>query len=136
MASGEKRSSSGPSGAPAAARGAIPSWASRARAAGEPGSGSLVSGVGGAGFGAASGEGVGAGKAAATGVGSGAGLLVARVVVHVYPGSSKAASEPRLTLFFGRRGKPVLKPRLMPLRVAQAVALQLQARRVGTVSVL
>jgi hypothetical protein len=61
---------------------------------------------------------------------------IRRVVVHVYPGSSKAASEPRLTLFFGRRGKPVLKPRLMPLRVAQAVALQLQARRVGTVSVL
>jgi hypothetical protein len=74
--------------------------------------------------------------AAAAGVGSGAALVVARVVVHVYPGSSKAASEPRLTLFFGRRGKPVLKPRLMPLRVAQAVALQLQARRVGTVSVL
>ena len=45
-------------------------------------------------------------------------------------------SEPRLTMFFGRRGKPMLKPRLMPLRVAQAVALQLQARRVGTVSVL
>ena len=59
-----------------------------------------------------------------------------RVVVHVYPGSSKAASEPRLKLLFGRRGKPVIKPRLMPLRVAQAVALQLQARRVGTVSVL
>ncbi len=39
-------------------------------------------------------------------------------------------------MFIGRRGKPVLKPRLMPLQVAQAVALQLQARRVGTVSVL
>ena len=64
MAIGEKPSSSGANGAPAAALGEIPSWASRARAAGEPGSGSLASGVGGAGLGAATGEGAGVGLGA------------------------------------------------------------------------
>jgi hypothetical protein len=59
------------------------------------------------------------------------------VLVHVYPGTSKAASEPRLTLHFGRRrGRPVVKPRFLPLRTAPAVARQLAARHIGTVSVL
>lgn len=58
------------------------------------------------------------------------------MLVHVYPGPSKAADEPRLTLRFGRRGRPVVKPRFMPLRKAQAVARQLSARHIGTVSVL
>lgn len=61
---------------------------------------------------------------------------VRQVVVHVYPGALKAASEPRVTVHIGRRGRPVLKPRLMPLRTAQSIARQLQARRIGTVSVL
>ena len=61
---------------------------------------------------------------------------IRQVLVHVYPGSSKAASEPRITLYFGRRGRPVQKPRFMPLRRAHAVARQLQARHIGTVSVL
>jgi hypothetical protein len=61
---------------------------------------------------------------------------IRQVLVHVYPGPSKAAGEPRLTLHFGRRGRPVLKPRFLPLRTAQAVARQLQARHIGTVSVL
>ncbi len=56
--------------------------------------------------------------------------------MHVYPGALKAASEPRITVDIGRRGRPVLKPRLMPLRTAQSIARQLQARRIGTVSVL
>ena len=58
------------------------------------------------------------------------------MVVHVYPGALKAALEPRITVPIGRRGCPVLKPRLMPLRTAQSIARQLQARRIGTVSVL
>jgi hypothetical protein len=58
------------------------------------------------------------------------------VLVHVYPGSSKAWSEPRVTVPIGRRGKPVLKPRLMPLLTALSVARKLQARHIGTVSVL
>lgn len=61
---------------------------------------------------------------------------IRQVLVHLYPGSSKAASEPRITIHIGRRGRPVLKPRLMPLRTAQSIARELQARRIGTVSVL
>ena len=58
------------------------------------------------------------------------------MLVHVYPGSSKAWSEPRLTVHIGRRGRPVQKPRLMPLLTALSVARKLQAAQVGTVSVL
>ena len=39
-------------------------------------------------------------------------------------------------LHFGSRGQAVQKPRLMPLRTAQAVARQLQARHIGLVAVL
>ena len=56
--------------------------------------------------------------------------------MHVDPGSSKAFLEPRVTLHIGRRGRPVQKPRLMPLRTAFTFARKLQAARVGTVSVL
>jgi hypothetical protein len=58
------------------------------------------------------------------------------VLVHVYPSELKAASEPRITVHIGRRGRPVLHPRLMPLRTAQSIARQVQAQRIGTVSVL
>ena len=62
---------------------------------------------------------------------------VRQVLVHVYPGSSKIASEPRVTVHIGRRGRPVQKPpRLMPLLTALSVARKLQARHIGTVSVL
>jgi len=61
---------------------------------------------------------------------------VSQVLVHVYPGSSKAWSEPRVTVPIGRRGRPVQKPRLMPLLTALSVARKLQAAGVGTVSVL
>jgi len=61
---------------------------------------------------------------------------VRQVLVHVYPGRSKAWSEPRITVHIGRRGRPVSKPRLMPLLTALSVARKLQAAQVGTVSVL
>ena len=61
---------------------------------------------------------------------------VRQVLVHVYPGSSKACSEPRITVHIRHRGKPVLKPRLMPQLTALSVARKLQARHIGTVSVL
>ncbi len=61
---------------------------------------------------------------------------VRQVLVHFYPGSSKIASEPRVTVHIGRRGRPVQKPRLMPLLTALSVARKLQAARIGTVSVL
>lgn len=43
---------------------------------------------------------------------------VRQVLVHVYPSSSKAWSEPRVAVPIGRRGRPVQKPRLMPLLTA------------------
>ena len=49
---------------------------------------------------------------------------VRQVLVHVYPGSSKAWSEPRVTVHIGRRGRPVQKPRLMPLLTALSVGPQ------------
>ena len=61
---------------------------------------------------------------------------VRRVVVFVPSGSSKSASASRLSLHFGSRGRAVQKPRLMPLRTAQSVARQLQARHIGLVAVL
>ena len=56
--------------------------------------------------------------------------------MHVYPSSSKAFDQPRVTIHIGRRGRPVQKPRLMPLRTATAIARKLQASHIGTVSVL
>jgi hypothetical protein len=61
---------------------------------------------------------------------------VRQVLVHVYPSSSKAFDQPRVTVHIGRRGRPVQKPRLMPLRTATAIARKLQASHIGTVSVL
>ena len=61
---------------------------------------------------------------------------IRRVVVLVPSGSSKPAASARLSLHFGSRGRAVQKPRLMPLRTAQAVARQLQARHIGLVAVL
>ena len=61
---------------------------------------------------------------------------IRRVVVLVPSGSSKPAASARLSLHFGSRGRSVQKPRLMPLRTAQAVARQLQARHIGLVAVL
>jgi len=37
---------------------------------------------------------------------------VRQVLVHVYPGSGKAWSEPRVTVHIGRRGRPVSKETL------------------------
>ncbi len=59
-----------------------------------------------------------------------------RRVVLVPAGSSKPALSARLSLHFGSRGWAVQKPRLMPLRTAQAVARQLQARQIGLVAML
>ncbi len=57
---------------------------------------------------------------------------VRQVLVHVYPGSSKAWSEPRVTVPIGRRGRPVQKPRLMPLHTALSVARKLQAAQAAS----
>ncbi len=59
-----------------------------------------------------------------------------QLVVHVYPGGIKAHDAERLTVFYGRRGRPVKKPRFIPAELAFQLARKLQARRLGTVSVL
>ena len=35
---------------------------------------------------------------------------IRQLLVHVYPGSSKAPGAERITIFYGRRGRPVKKP--------------------------
>jgi hypothetical protein len=37
-----------------------------------------------------------------------------RLVVHIYPGGHKATDAERVTVFYGRRGRPVKKPRFIP----------------------
>ena len=61
---------------------------------------------------------------------------IRQLLVHVYPSGSKASGAERLTVFYGRRGRPVKKPRFMPAALAHQWARKLQARRLGTVSVL
>ena len=56
---------------------------------------------------------------------------IRRLVVHSYPDGIK-----RLTVFYGRRGKPLKKPRFMPAELAHKLARKLQAKGIGTVSVL
>jgi hypothetical protein len=48
---------------------------------------------------------------------------IRQLLLHVY-------------VFFARRGRPVKKPRFIPAAVAHQWARKLQARRLGTVSVL
>lgn len=55
---------------------------------------------------------------------------------HRCPGGIKVASAERIAVFYGRRGRPVQKPRFLPAELAHPIACKLQARRIGTVSVL
>ena len=61
---------------------------------------------------------------------------IRQLLVHVYPGGSKASGAERITVFYGRRGRPVKKPRFIPAELAHQWARKLQSRRLGTVSVL
>ena len=61
---------------------------------------------------------------------------IRQLLVHIYPSGSKAGAAERLTVFYGRRGRPVKKPRFIPAELAHQWARKLQARRLGTVSVL
>jgi hypothetical protein len=58
------------------------------------------------------------------------------VVVLVPAGSSKSAASGRLSLHFGSRVRAIQKSCLMPMRTAQVVARQLQARHIGLAAVL
>jgi hypothetical protein len=53
-----------------------------------------------------------------------------------YPAGRKLPCAERITVFYGRRGKPVKKPRFIPAALAHQLARKLQAKRLGTVSVL
>jgi hypothetical protein len=61
---------------------------------------------------------------------------IRQLAVFVYPGGIKAPTAERITVFCGRRGKPVKKPRFIPAERAHFWARKLQARRLGTVAVL
>ncbi len=61
---------------------------------------------------------------------------IRQLMVHIYPGGHKAADAERLTVFYGRRGRPVKKPRFIPAERAHFWARRLQARKLGTVSVV
>ena len=65
-----------------------------------------------------------------------ASVEIRQLVVHTYPGGIKAAGAERLTVFYGRRGKPVKKPRFLPAELAHQLARKLAALQIGTVSVL
>jgi hypothetical protein len=43
---------------------------------------------------------------------------IRQLLVHIYPGGSKAGAAERITVFYGRRGRPVKKPRFMPAELA------------------
>jgi hypothetical protein len=61
---------------------------------------------------------------------------IRQLAVYVYPGGIKAPTAERITVFYGRRGRPVKKPRFIPAERAHFWARKLQARRLGTVAVL
>ena len=61
---------------------------------------------------------------------------IRQLVVHIYPDGIKAHDAERLTVFYGRRGRPVKKPRFIPAERAHFWARRLQACRLGTVSVV
>ncbi len=65
-----------------------------------------------------------------------AAVEIRQLVVHSYPDGIKAAGAERVTVFYGRQGKPVKKPRFLPAELAHQLARKLQAKRLGTVSVL
>jgi hypothetical protein len=65
-----------------------------------------------------------------------AAVEIRQLVVHSYPDRLKAPGAERVTVFYGRQGKPVKKPRFLPAELAYQLARKLQARRLGTVSVL
>jgi hypothetical protein len=58
------------------------------------------------------------------------------LVMHVYPDGIKAYPHERLTVYVGRRGKPVRKLRYMPMARAHELARKLQGRFGTTVSVI
>jgi len=61
---------------------------------------------------------------------------IRQLVLHSYPAGLKVAGAERITVFYGRRGRPVKQPRFLPAELAHQLARKLAARQLGTVSVL
>jgi hypothetical protein len=61
---------------------------------------------------------------------------IRRLLIHTYAGGSRSADQERITVFYGRRGKPLKKPRFIPAALAHQLARKLAGRGLGTVSVL
>ena len=61
---------------------------------------------------------------------------IRQLLLHIYLDGLKVAGAERLTVFYGRRGRPVKKPRFIPAELAHQLARMLSAKRLGTVSVL
>jgi hypothetical protein len=61
---------------------------------------------------------------------------IRQLAVFVDPGGIKAPDAERITDFYGRRGRPVKKPRSIPAQLAHQLASKLQAKWLGTVAVL
>ena len=59
---------------------------------------------------------------------------IRQLAVFVYPGGIKAPDAERHGLFFGRRARPVKKPRFIPSQLAHHLARKLQAKRLGTIA--
>ena len=57
------------------------------------------------------------------------------VVEHHYPQGPKGGASPCEVRYFGRRGKPVKKMRLVPATKAFAIARKLQGTKGSTISV-
>jgi len=51
---------------------------------------------------------------------------IRRLMVHIYPGGIKAHDAERVTVFYGRRGRPVKKPRFIPAERAHFWARRLR----------
>lgn len=61
---------------------------------------------------------------------------IRRLLIHASVGGGRSADQERITVFYGRRGKPVKKPRFIPAALAHQLARKLAGRGLGTVSVL
>ncbi len=61
---------------------------------------------------------------------------IRQLAVFVFPGGIKAPDAERHVVFYGRRARPVKKPRFIPAQLAYHLARKLQAKRLGTMAVL
>lgn len=58
------------------------------------------------------------------------------VVEHHYPEGPKGGASPCEVRYFGKRGKPVKKMRLVPAATAFSIARKLQGAKGSTISVI